>query len=298
MSSVRLLVVAAAVAILAAPVAMADPIDDVEETAPSAPARRERPVPPPPPPPAAKPAPAPAPAPMAADVWRFELATWLWMPAVDGDSTLQGTDIDIDLDFGDTFGSFDGYGVAGRFEGWRKRWGSFVEVGWMDLDADSFGTLKNTGLDLDMDVERLNVDFGFAYQGVREELGDGRLFTLDVLVGGRWAQIRQRASAGFGRPFRASDREDYWEPFVGTRFGWDLTDKIPLRIGGDVGGFGAGSDFSWNALAEIGYKILEPLELRLGYGAQGVDYDSGSGTGKFKLDTIAHGPRFGMALHF
>jgi hypothetical protein len=235
---------------------------------------------------------------MAADLWRFELATWLWIPAVDGDSTIEGNGIDIDLDFSDAFGDFDSKGVAGRFEGWRQRWGGFVEVGWLDLDGGGFSTLKGTGLNLDTDIERINVDFGFAYQGVREELGDGRFFTLDLIAGGRWAQLKQRASAGAGRPFRASDREDYWEPFLGTRFGWDLTDKVPLRIGGDVGGFGAGSDLTWNALAEIGFRVTEPLELRLSYAVQGIDYSSGSGASKFELDTIAHGPRFGMALHF
>ena len=140
------------------------------------------------------------------------------------------------------------------------------------------------------------MDFGFSYQVLRHELDADRLFTIEPYVGGRWAQIKQRGSAGLGRPFRASNRDDYWEPVVGARLVADLTDRLQVRLGGDAGGFGAGSDLTWNALGELGIKIIEPVSIRLGYGAFGIDWDTSGGAQEF--DSTSHGPRFGLALNF
>jgi hypothetical protein len=231
----------------------------------------------------------------AEDLWRFEVAGYLWIHSLLDDATIEGVPIRLDAELGDdAFGDFASKTYAGRGEAWRDRLGAFVEGGLMDVDGGSIAQV--VGFDIDYDLERAFVDFGLAYQVVKHEMDAGRYFTLEPYVGGRWARIKQRASAGLGPPFRVSDREDYWEPFVGARVVADLTERLQVRLGGDAGGFGAGSDLTWNALGELGIRVVGPMSLRLGYGAQGIDYEAKGGA--FELDTTAHGPRFGVALNF
>lgn len=308
-----LTVVAALVAFSAIPVS-ADVIDD-EPTPGLEPARRPAPMPPPPPappparkpappppppPPMAKPAPPPpapppaAPAPMAADMWRFEVAAWLWIHDFVGDSVIRGNSVELSHSLRDSFDDFDSKSYGGRAEAWRNRLGFFVESGLNDVDGDDIARFN--GFDTNYDLERVFVDFGLSYQALRHELGDNRLLTFEPIVGGRWVQIDQRGSPGAGPAFRAQDRDHYWEPFVGGRVVADLTDRLQLRVGGDAGGFSAGSELTWNALAELGVKVAGPLSLRVGYAAQGIDYEARGGA--HQLDAVAHGPRFGVALNF
>jgi hypothetical protein len=229
----------------------------------------------------------------AADLWRFELAPFLWIHSFQDDANISGVPIRLDSELGDdAFGDFASKTYGGRAEAWRDRLGGFLEAGFNDVDGGSIASVA--GFDIDYDLERTYVDFGLSYQVVKHQLDANRFFTLEPYVGGRWANLKQRASAGLGPPFRASERDDYWEPFVGGRIVADLTDRLQVRVGGDAGGFGAGSDLTWNALGELGIKVTGPLSLRVGYGAQGIDFDSGGQ----ELDSTAHGPRFGFALNF
>lgn len=298
-------VVAALVTVLPLSV-LADVINEEPEPG-LEPARRPPPPPPPPPPPAAKPAPPappppmakpapPPPPPMAAEkAWRFELASWLWMNSLDDDATVQGTKVRLGNSVGESFSDFDTKSVAGRAEAWHGRMGAFVESGWMDGDGSDIA--KFQGNHVGYDLNRIYVDFGLSYQLLQGEFPGHRKWSLEPIVGARWAQIQQRVSAGpFGPPARVSDTKDYWEPFLGTRLVTDVTDRIQVRVGGDVGGFGAGSDLTWNTLGEVGFKVAAPLWLRVGYAAESIDYKANGGG--FEFNTTSHGPRFGFALTF
>ena len=57
--------------------------------------------------------------PSLASPWKFELAPYLWLPAMDGDVTVRGRTADVDLDLGDVFEALlDSFKFAfmGRFE--------------------------------------------------------------------------------------------------------------------------------------------------------------------------------------
>ena len=74
-----------------------------------------------------------------------------------------------------------------------------------------------------------------------------------------------------------------------------------MIVGGDIGGFGAGSDFAWSALGLVGYRFemlgLDSSAL-VGYRALGQDFDTGSGANKFKWDVTMHGPIIGLVTRF
>ena len=63
---------------------------------------------------------------------------------------------------------------------------------------------------------------------------------------------------------------------------------------GDIGGFGVGSDLTWQAIGTLDYAVNDRLELRAGYRALSVDYEDG----KFLYDVLMQGPILGATYRF
>ena len=67
----------------------------------------------------------------------------------------------------------------------------------------------------------------------------------------------------------------------------------------DVGGFGAGSDFSWQVVGTYGFDVdcfgTPPLTV-IGYRALAVDYSENGQFGRNDLDFVEHGPVMGVKL--
>ena len=64
------------------------------------------------------------------------------------------------------------------------------------------------------------------------------------------------------------DATDWWiDPIVGARVRVDLTDRLGLRVWGDVGGFGIGSaaDFTWEAMGLLTWQLSRSWSLLGGY---------------------------------
>jgi len=98
----------------------------------------------------------------------------------------------------------------------------------------------------------------------------------------------------------ALDLGDSWiDPVVGGRLVQDLTDAWFLILRGDVGGFGVGSSFSWNALGGIGYEVSSLFSVVAQYRALGVDFENDeSGFDFLSYDTTTHGPLIGFVFRF
>jgi hypothetical protein len=114
-------------------------------------------------------------------------------------------------------------------------------------------------------------------------------------AGFRYTYLRAELEVRGGR---SVDQNESWvEPLVGSRFGIDLADSWTLAAEANVGGFGMGSDFAWNAQAFLGYQTSifgQPTTLALGYRALHQDYDHNN----FKWDVTMHGPALGAVLRF
>ena len=74
-----------------------------------------------------------------------------------------------------------------------------------------------------------------------------------------------------------------------------------IRFRGDFGGFGAGSDFTWNLLGGLGYEWrfdTWQLEALLGGRALYQDFDDGSGLKRFEWDVTQYGPVVALGFRF
>ncbi|MCG4877764.1 hypothetical protein L0N00_15135, partial [Eggerthella lenta] len=71
-----------------------------------------------------------------------------------------------------------------------------------------------------------------------------------------------------------------------------------MDLRGGVGGFGAASTNTWDAMGVVGYNFWKNATAILGYRAVGLNYESGSGRDNFKVNAVQHGPVVGLALTF
>jgi hypothetical protein len=102
------------------------------------------------------------------------------------------------------------------------------------------------------------IDTGLSYELGRWALGDGPRapeLTLEPFVAARL--IRQDIDVDFTRVGVDATSEEFstYEPIIGLRTFWDLTEHWNLHFEGDYGGFGVDDNHeTWHALGLVGYR--------------------------------------------
>ena len=127
----------------------------------------------------------------------------------------------------------------------------------------------------------------------------GSSASFDLLAGARIWTLDMKLSAEYMQMGDSVHMQKSWvDPIVGARTNIRFNDKWYAELRGGVGGFGASSTYTWDAMALIGYNFWENATVLAGYRAVGLNYESGSGRDNFKANATLHGPIFGLALTF
>lgn len=95
-------------------------------------------------------------------------------------------------------------------------------------------------------------------------------------------------------PTRGTGEEQWFDPIVGVRARWDLSDKWFLSGKTDIGGFGVGSDFAWSLQGTLGYQFTERVSAEFGYRYLDTDYQNG----RFVYDVAEMGFYTGLNIEF
>jgi hypothetical protein len=88
------------------------------------------------------------------------------------------------------------------------------------------------------------------------------------------------------------------DPIVGARFTAELSERIHFRLRGDIGGFGAGSDFTWNVETGLGFRLTKRAELQVNFKVLDVDYNEGLGRDFYAYDVFSPGVVIAFPIHF
>lgn len=96
--------------------------------------------------------------------------------------------------------------------------------------------------------------------------------------------------------FSESSSKTFVDPIIITRLSTTIHDKWLLQFRGDVGGFGVGSDLTWQVQAYAGYRFSKLFQITAGYRIISIDYDKGENSDRFVFDMNEFGPvvRFGF----
>ena len=107
---------------------------------------------------------------------------------------------------------------------------------------------------------------------------------MDVIGGVRYTKLDVSGDIGatfFGpgpggtATVSRSGDKDWVDPYIGVRIKHLVTDRWALIGYADVGGFGVGSDFTYQVIAGADYEYSKRVSFKFGYRYMGVDYDKG-----------------------
>lgn len=131
-------------------------------------------------------------------------------------------------------------------------------------------------------------------------LGDqGGVASFDLLAGARIWTLDMKLSADYMQMGDSVHMQKSWaDPIVGARTRIRFNQNWYADLRGGVGGFGANSTFTWDAMTLIGYNFWDNATILAGYRAVGLNYETGSGRDNFKANTTMHGPVVGLAFAF
>ncbi|CAH2402991.1 hypothetical protein [Mesorhizobium ventifaucium] len=242
---------------------------------------------------------APPEAPLPTSEWTFSVAPYFWGAGLQGDVGLFGREpVDIDMSFGDIFDNlrFGGMVVA---EATNGTWGLVADIIYVKIEDDESVTRTVGGIPLTLagsvETSSLTATFMGEYRAIAQPTA-----TLDLMAGARiWSvdnDIELSLAAG-GPPlaaFSGSDGSTWVDPVIGLKGRYDINASWYLTGWGIIGGFGAGSDITWDVLGGVGYQWNERFSFVAGYRALGVDYEDDG----FVYDVIQHGPILGTVIRF
>ncbi len=223
--------------------------------------------------------------------WSFDLVSYGWMSGINGTISIGAQTADVDVPFTEVLKHLD-MGVMMAAELRYKRWsftGDFIYARLHDDIAPPAGLLFSSTHEV---LKETIITLELGYRVV-----DSKKTFLDVFAGARiydlYTQIRLLPNLGT-RGVNLSNGENWVDPIVGLRGRHYVSRAVFLTWYGDIGGFGAGSEFSWQALGGIGIQAARWCDVELGYRALGFDYEPG----KSKQDLVTHGPIIGATIRF
>jgi hypothetical protein len=234
-----------------------------------------------------------APASAHAEEWEVTLTPYLWGTGLKGDlGTLPGLPV-VHVDAG-VDGLLDNLQMAfSTFgEARRGRWGVLGDFSYTDLGLSKSATVDDptvtsVGLGSKTTIAAL---FG-AYR-----VAESDRLSVDVYGGARvtWADNDLRLIGANGAALDTDHKETWVDPVVGGRVIATLNPKWSLTGVGDIGGFGVSSDFAWQLMGAVNYRINDRFSFSVGYRHYGVDYQKDG----FVYDAAQSGPIIGSLIRF
>jgi hypothetical protein len=241
-------------------------------------------------------------------IWALQVTPYMWAAGLDGHISpfRRGPTIGVEKSFSDVM---DDLNFGGFINIWG-RYDRFVfsgDIMYVDTtDGHNTGplpafTIPGVGvippggsIGAKVDTKQFTATLMGGYRVI-----DTSQLTLDALGGVRFWHISNDVTltGSLGGPVGSvSYGESFgWvDPLVGLRAFVPLTEKLSLQAQADIGGFGAGSDFTWSALATVNYVFNDRLSGSVGYKVLDVDYNRNGHV----YDTRLSGPVLGMTYRF
>lgn len=220
--------------------------------------------------------------------WHFAVSPYLWFPGVHGTIGALGRDISIHATPGDLLSHFR-FGLMGLLDTRYKRIVVPLDIVWVRLGDNKALPFPN----LPVTTAKLKGSEFILTPKVGYRLVDSQIVKIDALAGFRYWHFSESlrfTPSQLGLNFSRS--QNWVDPVVGGRVLANLSPKISVSIGGDVGGWNTGSVLDYQIAGVLGYRIKPAVVLQAGYRYLAVDYRNGGA----KVNTVTSGALFGATI--
>ncbi len=259
------------------------------------------------------------------DRWRFQLTPYAWLPEMKGSVTVLGMRQPVNLPLCDLFSLVDELDVVVplQLEARHGRWKLWLDIQYIKMhDRLRQSVSKQIGpeivtadVTLNVNVRMLLTEFGVDYELFKLPLGEGQtpMLRFDVRAGGRYMYMKgevgmvgQGAAIGpgdvrtpiGGLAVDSGGSREWIEPLVGVGVWLDVSDRLTLMARGDIGGFGIGSDLTWQVVGGVEWKLCDWAALFAGYRLLDIEFTEGHGRKKFAFDVQMRGPYLAVMFRF
>ncbi|MGD9671481.1 MAG: hypothetical protein AB7U75_20930 [Hyphomicrobiaceae bacterium] len=239
----------------------------------------------------------------AARSWILDFSVNGWLPWMKGDAVVRGVAVDLDVAPTDILSSLD----WSQLPVWMSyaelrngRFAIFNDIVYAALSDSAGFERRFIAGRINADLELAIVELGASYAIWQSaHSGLGATSAIDILAGGRyWYQSLGLDLATNNVNLARSGSIEWVDPFIGLQLRQAVAPGQSVVVRGDIGGFGAGSDFSWQAIAKYNWELRNvgtaTLDAFVGYRALAVDYTEGG----FQYDAVMHGPMVGITSKF
>jgi hypothetical protein len=236
--------------------------------------------------------------PTSGDKWEFQLTPYFWLTGQKGTvATLPGLPpADIDIDFYDDIrGNIN---FAGMLVGEARKgcYGLFTDIMYTDIEMEDPTPL---GIFYSSMISQTK-SWVWSLAGLYRLVENQDQF-LDVIGGFRYWSVDSELTlkgAAFPGVFperSVSNKEDWVDPLIGLK-GLTPIGESKFFVSGAfaLGGFGAGSDFFWDAIVNLGYQWTKIFSTTVGYRYLDVDYEKDG----FLYDVAQDGLTLGLSWRF
>jgi hypothetical protein len=263
-------------------------------------------------------------APSDPEAWRLNVAFYGWATSVSGNVTARNQTVDINASFIDVVQKSDSLGgLMTYFEANKGRAGVYADLVYAKLGFGAGQTgYRNplpglnitTSANIALTYQLFIVEVGGLYELHRWPGADGAFTAVDGLLGFRYWNNSVAATfdasanvslpnlglqRSFGIAVARADSVQWVDPLMGLRLRHRFTPSQEIFVRGDIGGFGLGSQFTWQAVAAYSYAWQftgYQIAAILGFRALGVNYSSVSGTSG--INEVLYGPIIGVSFRF
>jgi hypothetical protein len=223
-----------------------------------------------------------------AQSWTFDFVPYYWSASLDGNVAIDGQEIELEGGGDGAFGDPALIGFLGHFEARRGPW-SFVYAP-IFISADLKGVeppVTDADVSIDAQIHEAFVARSFATG-------------WDWMLGARYQELETDIDLSTGGvPIPSLGNTHSWiDPIVGVRYHTKLGEDWSVDARADVGGFGVGSDFVWNASVLAGYHFSPGFAVLLGYRALSFDFEERGGSDRLSYDLSMYGPILGVSFSF
>jgi len=248
--------------------------------------------------------------------WTVTFTPYAWAPYIQGDATVRERTANVFVSPTELIDHLERMPWMSYIEARRGPLAFYNDIIYADagIGVDAVRRRGSATIDANLgaDFQMTIAEVGGAYQVAKLD----RYTAIDLIAGARyWQQDLNINLAltgtldttglaiGGHRAIARSGQVDWVDPLVGFRVREALAPGQELMFRADIGGFNAGSIFSWNVIATYNFNICivngVTYSGMLGYRALSVNYDNGdAGLKRYEFDAVLHGPVLGLTAKF
>ena len=263
------------------------------------------------------------------DQWQFSFTPYGWATSINGDVTARGYKAHVNEDFIEIIEKSNSMlAWMSYFEARKGRFALFTDLVWADLGFPGRFDITRSplrGFDratlnvqgrAQLDYQQTIIQSGIAYEIARWQGAQGGFTALDLMGSARYwnqdvdlslrltgtltvdfAELGLKLQRSRNVAIARSSQLEWVDPVVGARIRHQMASGSDVALLADFGGFGAGSEFSWQLVGTYGFDVNcfgTPFRTVVGYRALAVDFSEKGRHGTNALDVVQHGPIMGV----